>query len=148
MAWFQPTDNGWQCYRVDTQRPQDFLLVFANQMVVGHLDAVVYERFILEPNQAPKLAGSELEVVQTIGALRWIFDQARTNNAWPNYDPVLIGQTNKIKRPTRALLKNRGIKSLAKRAGQPGDHAQDAELHGFYYLIHTLELPVTQPPEV
>ena len=131
--------SAWHVDSVATLTPDEFLVQFANEMLAGTLQHVVYERFIVEAARAPMLAGDELEVVQMIGALKWIFKQCSTNNDWPGYTPVLVGQTNKIKKPTAGLLRMRGIKSMARKTKQPGDHAFDAELHGYHYLIHTLK---------
>lgn len=128
----------WSCVDALEMDPPGFLVWLANGMLHGTFDIVVYERFILEAARAPMLVGSELETSQMIGAIKWIFEQCSTNNAWPNYQPVLVGQTNKIKAPTRGVLRSRGIKSTAKRL-KAGSHAADAEIHGWHYILHTLE---------
>lgn len=141
LAIFERGDTGlWRCVDACELTPDEFLLLLAQQMVQGTIDILVYERFILEPDQAAKLAGTEMETSQMIGAIKWIHGQcARRHNA---PDVELVGQPNKIKKPMRGVLNHRKIRSITRRLGVTGDHAKDAELHGYYHIIKTLEQKV------
>lgn len=132
MALFTHHDDGWQCTWAQTWDDRaEFLRYLADTVQNSDVDrlVVVFERFILEPARASALAGTELETSQLIGAIRWIVETE---------GPALVGQTNKIKAPTRALLRHLGVTSVAKRLKTHGDHAFDAELHGWHYVLKAL----------
>lgn len=119
--------DGWICeYAFETQ-PVPFLRALQVACGSGMIDTVVFERFVLEPTRAPMLVGTDLETAQMIGAIKFAV----------NGRAELVGQTNKIKIPTRSLLRSSGVKSVAKRL-KAGGHAFDAELHGAHYIIKTL----------
>ena len=85
-------------------------------------DLVVYESFALYPWKSKEQSFSQLEVVQTIGVLRYI--------CWRR-EIRTVAQTPQIKIPIAAQLKARGYKYQAH--GQ-GGHAKDAEYHLMYWL--------------
>lgn len=119
--------KGWRCTVALETRPFDLLVTLSNACASGFLEAIIFERFILD-GRAQAQIGSEMETSQMIGAIKYIGASGV---------PV-VGQTNKIMKPTRAVLKARGIKSRAKQL-KVGVHAADAELHMYHYLIKGLE---------
>lgn len=129
VALFHRYKKGWRCSVAFETRAWDLMHLISIMGAVDGLDVVVYERFVLEPKRAPMLTGTDLETSQVIGAIKY---QAGLHGI------PIVGQTNKIKVPTKSILRARGIKSRAKKLGV-GGHAADAELHGYHYLLRTLE---------
>lgn len=124
LAIFEVTDHP-RCTLAMETTPEGILdfLMFG---CAGILAEVVYEQFILEPARAPMLVGTELETAQLIGAIKYAV-HARV---------PLYGQTNKIKIPTRSVLKAKKVVAMAKKM-KAGGHAADAELHGWHHLLKT-----------
>lgn len=129
--------KGWRCSVAFETRAWQLLLFLSTAAASGNLDAVVYERFVLEPSRAPMLTGTDMETSQVIGAIKY---QAGL------YGVPIVGQTNKIKTPTKSVLRARNIKSRAKRL-KVGGHAADAELHLYHYLLRTLEQSLWEADE-
>jgi len=146
LALFRRDPAGvWRCTWAGEATPDEFADALAQTVATGSLDVLVYERFIVEPARASALAGSELETSQLIGVIRWLVRHSGEPDRWPAGRIELVGQTNKIKRATRAVLKNRHVKSTAKLLGVRGDHATDAELHGYHHIIKTLGEGIAPP---
>ena len=85
---------------------------------------IALELFRLYPWKAKDQSFSALEVVQTIGVIKYICMM---------HDLPLTEQPGTIKIPTAARAEARGyrFKSVADRSG---GHAKDAELHGLHWL--------------
>lgn len=152
----------WSCVGAVEFGPDEFEDAFAETLVAGDVQIVVYERFMLYEGKALEQSGSEFRAVQTIGVIRWL---VRNHNAHvvshlrgekmactdvhesckllskgeTNQEVIAVGQLASIKTPARGILRSRGIKSTAKpiaRKQYKGrDHVVDAELHGFYWLM-------------
>lgn len=103
---------------------------FTPERVLKHLEThlagsevLVIERFQLYPHLAQTQAGSDMLTSQLIGALRLLACQLNV--------PVVIQQAA-LKTPTENAITKRGIARLS--TGK-GDHAKDAETHGYAYLF-------------
>lgn len=112
----------WRCFNAEEITPEQTLERLWRARP-GTWSAFVVEGFWLQPAEAPKLVGSELLTSQLIGAIRWVGVVKNTR--------VAI-QSNQVKKPTRALLRRRAIARVA--PATPGNHARDAELHGWHYI--------------
>lgn len=145
VAIFEGREGVWTCVYACEMEPDEFSDWLANALAVGRIDVLVYERFILERERAGTQVGSEMETSQLIGVIRWLWRHCQHDNRWPGGPVELVGQTNKIKRPTTAVLRKRKIKSVGKHLGVKADHVVDAELHGYYYILRTLEEKVETP---
>lgn len=158
----------WQCtgaYIVDD--PEEFMLDFAESLLAGDFEIVVYERFNLREDLAVEQAGSEMLTAQMIGVLKWmvnahnrhaaVHDDAiargllttceQQGGTCSNPDTplprrvVLHGQQPQVqgqKGPARGVLRARGIKSVAKQMGAV-PHGLSAELHGWYFIGRHIE---------
>jgi hypothetical protein len=124
------------------------------------LTTIVYERFRLYADKAMAQKGSEFLTAQVIGVIRWL-GRAVSEHAelhrreqeegvklscrrkgsmcddpdMPHRRVAVVGQWADIKVPTAGVLRSKKIRSLAKRE-KAGPHCVDAELHGWYYLLH------------
>lgn len=134
-------EYGWRCIDAIEYDPDAFNDSFAESLVDGDIDAVVYERWRLYGDKAQLQKGSEMLTSQQIGVIKWL---VRNHNAHmqrhidadqpgsgiilsceqpgqPCNQPknefhtvALWGQLADIKKPTRGNLRGRGIKSVAK----------------------------------
>lgn len=129
---------------------------------------VVYEKWRLYADHAKEKTGSEFPTSQHIGVIKYIVrvnnDHAlRHTNAEaagnmmscelpgqmcadPAHRPrhiEIVKQPADILKPTAGILRHKKIKSVAKpiaRANYSGrDHVVMAELHGWYYILKTME---------
>ena len=157
--WAAEVAPEWECVDAQEWRPDDFVEAFAEALLDNDVQVLVYERFRLYGDLAREQIGSEFLTSQMIGVLRFLVRIHNTHaerhlhaaargqlldcempygvhavdGTAPN--PVGIhGQMADIKKPTRAILKSRGVKSTASRL-KAGGHAADAELHGWKYLL-------------
>lgn len=94
---------------------------------------LVVERYQLYPHLAQTQQGSDMRTSQMIGALKWL--------AYRRGARVVIQQAA-LKRATEALIIKRGI---ARKATGNGDHAKDAETHGYTYLWRSSQTR-SEPP--
>jgi hypothetical protein len=145
VAVFEGHHGTWRCVYACEMSPDEFSDWLANSFAMGRIDILVYERFILERERAGTQVGSEMETSQLIGVIRWLWRHCRDSNRWPGGPVELVGQTNKIKRPTLAVLKKRKIKSVGKHLGVKADHVVDAELHGYHHILKTLGEQIETP---
>lgn len=159
------TKYGWECVDAEEFGPDEFADAFAEGIIAGDFDIVVIERFRLYADKARMQTGSEFETAQLIGVLKWLVRvhnkhadaHARVereggmltceqpggvcNNAEkaPPKHVKLILQMADIKKPTRAILNRKKIKSVAgpiSKANYEGrDHVKDAELHGWKAIL-------------
>lgn len=118
--------RGQECsttYTLDPERYQDQL---HRLLLLGLVDAIVLERWALDPNRAKQLSGSELMAVQLVGVTRYL---AR------RYDIELhISSTSnkRARKPIEAQLRQRGLQLIGQNT-----HERDAELHGYRHLMTT-----------
>lgn len=85
-------------------------------------DALVVERYQLYPHLAQLQQGSDMRTSQMIGALKYL--------AWRVQVPVYIQQAA-LKKTAESLINHRKIQRQSLGAG---NHAKDAETHGYAYL--------------
>jgi len=86
-----------------------------------------------------------METSQLVGVIKYIHRMTKGVAArWPAPDVELVWQSPAIKNPTRSVLRNRKLVSMAKYLRIPNDHAGDAELHGYHHILHTLKEPTHQ----
>jgi len=157
VAFFNREIDGWECSAVEEMTPNEFNDDFAESLLHNDIECIVYERFRLYEDKSGEQVGSEFLTSQMIGVIKYLV-RIRNNHAdyhdnEPNPDcaaagqfcaklppkpVILVGQVADIKKPAAGILRHKGIKSIAgkKRAGR---HCKDAELHGWYYILHTLK---------
>lgn len=131
---------GWECYRARVADPDDALDELASDLIRGKVLHVVYERFRLYPDMAQQQANSEFLTCQGIGVIRWLIRNCNLTRADQGKEPITLFHFGaEDKEPARQILRAKGIRSTAKRlkAG-PGEHAVDAELHGWHYILEIL----------
>lgn len=134
-------ENAWSC----EMTPDEFTSYLSMMAYLGRFDVIVVEEWRLFPQAAPLLVGSDMPTSQLIGVIKYIHRQTKMGTMrWPGPEVELYFQSPQIKKPTRSLLQARKMSSLAKWLKVPNDHATDAELHGWYHIIKTLEEPVHQ----
>jgi hypothetical protein len=102
--------------------PSDLLSVVEKALEDCAVSEIVCEEFRLYPKAASMLAYDDLRTVEVIGVLRWLCSRAKV--------PFIL-QPASIKRATTAMVKRRAIELASHGAGE---HARDAELHGFYRI--------------
>lgn len=155
----------WEC--VDTQEfePDVFTDALAETLIDNDINTLVFERWRLYGDHSRNQIGSEFPTAQLIGVMKYL---VRINNHHaerhraveedgkmltcelpggycadprkaPHHVPI-IGQMADIKKPTIGILRHKGIKSTAKRL-KAGGHCYDAELHGWYHILHGSEDP-------
>lgn len=165
-SWAESEDKDWSCVDAQEFTPVGFEDAFALSLLDGDsYDAVIFERWRLYGDHAANQVGSEFETSQLIGVIKYLVrirnehvlrhEQAEANGKMMTCelqggtcaDPAkrphhvdLVGQMADIKKPTRGILKSKRIKSVAKpiaREHYSGrDHVVDAELHGWYHILH------------
>lgn len=163
VAFFNE-DPDWHCIDAQEFSPNEFSDGFAESVIDNEFDIVVIERFRLYGDKAQEQTGSEFETAQLIGILKWIVrkhndhvdmhEKAEADRklatcetpGGPCNDPVkrprrvtLVLQMADIKKPTAAILRRKGIKSVAKPISTKEyggrDHVVDAELHGWKAIL-------------
>lgn len=130
-------DNAWTCDWSREMHPQEFEDFLSEQMILGQIDILVVEEWVLFGDLAAEQTGSDMPTSQLIGVIKYIHRMTRAQ--WPGGSCDLIFQPPTIKIPTRSLLRSRKVKSWAKAHKVTGDHVLDAELHASYHILHTLE---------
>lgn len=134
------TPGHWRCYATQEYTPDQFEAVLGEALNAG-LKTVVVEDFILDRSLAPQQAGSKMGTSQLIGSIKTL---VRVHNRDADHPAELVLQNRSIKTPTRGILRARRMRSKAK-ISRAGGHCLDAELHGYYYIEHTLGQHVEQP---
>lgn len=166
VALFTHTADGvWRVGHVVEMAPAEACDWYANLLITtDSLETIVIERFRLYADRAASQKGSEFETAQMIGILKWLTrannEHARihqlkdqnpsirltcqqpyggcTKGVRPRPRAVAqVLQMADIKKPAAGVLRSKGIKSVAKRL-KAGGHCVDAELHGWYHLLHDL----------
>lgn len=128
---------------------------------------VVYEKWRLYADHAKEKTGSEFETSQHIGVIKYLVRTAQAHilrhvkaelagkyltcevNHGMCIDPKkqmraveIVKQPADIKKPTRGILRKKGMKSVAlpisKKLYEGRDHIVDAELHGWHHIMKTL----------
>lgn len=105
--------------------PKQCLRIIQRMANTSWLDLVVIEDWRLYPDMAQKMIGSDFPTCQLIGALKYILDGEGV--------PYHL-QPAQIKYPTMGILKNARFRLISQRTGC-SNHVQDAELHGWHFLI-------------
>lgn len=153
-------DGEWEC--VDTQEftPDEFVDALAETIFDNGIEVLVYERFRLYGDKSREQIGSEFPTAQLIGVIKYLVRVRNAHvqrhedaeaNGWMMtceltggqcQDPAkrphrieIVGQMADIKKPTTGILRTKKVKSTAK-AQKTGGHCFDAELHGYYYILH------------
>lgn len=156
--------GGWRCVDAQEFEPDEFSDAFAESLINNQFDVVVIERFRLYGDKSKEQTGSEFETSQLIGILKWLVRKHNDHVAMhtsakkhkklakceqpggvchnPPREPTpvkLILQMADIKKPTTAILKRKGIKSVAKPIDRElyggRGHVVDAELHGWKAIL-------------
>lgn len=150
IAYFRddgpPSGEQWRCYLARVADPDDALDELASHLIAPSIGLlyVVYERFRLYPDKAQEQSNSEFLTPQGIGVMRWLIRNCNLTRAAKGQEPVVLHHFGaEDKEPARQILRRAGIRSTAKRLKTgPGDHAVDAELHGWHFLAEILGAPL------
>jgi len=144
VALFGRDALGWECVGAMEMTPEGFEDWLAEELIRATVDILVVEEWKLFPDHGEQV-GSDMPTSQLIGAIKFMWRSCKSiAKRWPAPDVELVMQSPQIKIPTRAVLKNRKMTSMAKFLKIPLDHAADAELHGYHYIIKTLQEPTHQ----
>ena len=130
----------WRVTWAGEMTPDLFLDYLAEDISKPRWDLLVVEEWRLFPGHAPRAVGSDMPTARLIGSIQALVRYASLLNLYypiADFEVDLLFQSPQIKVPTRSLLKRRKLKSVAKLLGVTGDHATDAELHGYHYLVRT-----------
>lgn len=128
--------NGpWICTWAAEMDPVHFLPWFVERLRQDRWEHVVVEEWRLFPQAAPMYVGSDMPTSRLIGAIHALAAFIPDDGAWFD-DPVHVWlQSPQIKTPTRGWLRKRKMQSVAGILRVTADHARDAELHGYKWLI-------------
>lgn len=137
-AFAQAPDDSWQCIWAGEMTPLQFEDWLSEKAITAEIDILVVEEFRLFPDKAMEQTGSDMPTSQLIGVIKYIHRMTATIAArWPGPAMELHFQAPTIKTPTRSILRNRKLTSMAKFLKIPADHAADSELHGHYHILQT-----------
>lgn len=126
----------WRAVWAYEWRPDEFMEWLHLNLQRMRWDWLVVEEWRLFPEHAPRAVGSDMPTSRLIGSIQAIARFSPPATAWFDRGECPIHyQTPQIKVPTRSMLKRRKLRSVAKILKISGDHASDAELHGYHYLI-------------
>lgn len=139
LAEFQQIDGVWYCIWAGEKTPDEFLEWYHEGLMLRRWVHVVIESWKLFPQAAPVYVGSDMPTSRLIGAIRALARFVPKDEGWFDGNVMTTLQDPQIKIPTRGYLKRRKLRSVAKILGIPLDHASDAELHGYKYLIDRKE---------
>lgn len=119
-------ENGAVAWVAETD-PNECVEVVRSHLQEGLLNVLVVEDYRLYPDKAQQQGYSQMKTVRLIGVLEYL---------WKTHGGgcVYTEQNADIKKPTKAMLRRKGVKSVAK-ANKAGGHCLDAELHGHRYLM-------------
>lgn len=166
-------DWGWECvgaveFDNDEKGNEEFIDALAESIMDNEVPILVFEKWHLFEDKALENTGNEFEEAQVIGQMKFVvrrhnehcYLHTRALRAGQittcelrgascmdkdiGWQPTLmIGQRSDILKPTRGILRGKGIKSVAKGidAKQFGNrgHVVSAELHGWYYILEGSE---------
>jgi hypothetical protein len=116
------------CLSAWEMSPGEAIILVRSALRRGHLEVLLVEQFRLYPWMADQQAFSSFKTVEVIGVLRYLWCEFGQDVTW-------VENPATIKKPTKAILQARGVRSRAKEL-RAGGHALDAELHGYHYLLH------------
>lgn len=172
VAFFATDDDGkWYCQDAQEFDPTEFEDALAELILTPSPEAppiIVFEIFRLYGDKAALQTGSEFLTSQHIGVIKYLVrahnehvarhEEAESRGLLMSceqvggrcHDPALRPQKITIvrqraddKKPTRGILRKKGMKSvagpIAKELYGNRDHVKDAELHGWFHILKTLE---------
>lgn len=136
LAEFERKRGGvWYCVWAGEMTPEAFLPWLAEGLRQGRWRHVVVESWKLFPESAKFYVGSDMPTSRLIGSISALAAFLPPTSDWLDEPVPVVFQDPQIKVPTRSVLKRRKLRAIAKVLKVAGDHASDAELHGFKYLI-------------
>jgi hypothetical protein len=136
VAEFERQTGGeWLCRWAHEFTPETFEQWYVEGLQKSRWVRVVIEWWKLFPESAPMYIGSDMPTSRLIGAIQALARAVPSDAGWFDDEVPTYLQSPQIKVPCRALLKRRKLRSVAKILGIPGDHASDAELHGYKWLF-------------
>lgn len=133
--WEYQNPHGWTSIQAQEMAVEEFQDFLADSLRSGVVGLVVFETFQLYGDKAMEQTGSEFETSQLIGVVKYLVRTAPIH--WPETaGPCQITQQGaSIKKATKAILKAKKVKSVAKAMGMdPDGHALDAEMHGYQFF--------------
>jgi len=112
-----------ECVAAAEFKPERMLGLLELWFTESKIDKVVCEEWRLYGQFAATQSGSTMPTVEVIGVIRWLCRR---------WGVELIMQAALVKVPIQRILKAHGVKL---QSWGHGDHAKDAELHGYRYLL-------------
>ena len=79
--WFYYEGYGWRCDHAQEMNPAEFVEFLERYLEAGTIGTVVYESWQLYADKAQQQVGSELEVVQLIGVIKYLVGSIEQE--WP-----------------------------------------------------------------
>lgn len=127
LAWYDSADD----HIATAEVPSAEAVRVIEKILIGYHEddrfpVLVIEKFVLYPHSAGSQSWSPMKTSEMIGALKYIAIRRRV---------LVREQGADIKKPMRRQLRARGIRLNPLPRGATGDHARDAELHLWYYLL-------------
>lgn len=138
VATFVGRNKKWECTDAFELNPEGWVRLYTELLTSSlfphHL---VVEEFRLYGHLALEQTGSSMDTSQLIGWTR--FATMLHNDPLPEAKMTVVAQQPaQIKKPAQAVLRSKGIRSMARRK-KAGGHAFDAELHGWFYILGFLK---------
>lgn len=131
-AEFEKVKEQWACVLTEEYTPDQAMEIYHTLVTMSAVaETTVIEEFRLYPDRAMQQTGSTMPTAELIGRFKQVITQATDATE-------LVMQPAAIKKPTIALMKKLDIKHRAVREHK-GGHAKDAETHGWYHILRTLE---------
>lgn len=135
VSTWEHQEKGWTSVFAQEMAVIEFQDWLADGLRLGQFGLIVFETFQLYGDKAKEQVGSQFETSQLIGVIRYLVRTAP--KFWPETSgEVLIHQQGaSIKKATKAILKSKGVVSIAKSMKMdPDGHALDAEMHGYQFF--------------
>lgn len=136
-------DQTWDCtdaFTWDVQEPGHEIEMLQTWLWTatarGEFDIVGYEVWRLFEDKAQEQKGKEFLATQLIGVIKYAVHMHAVQNRWPRQPLEIVRFMPEHKKPTMGKLRKMGVTFEADRRGAFGDHARDAELQGYYDIIH------------
>uniref|UniRef100_A0AAU6R580 Holliday junction resolvase n=1 Tax=Micrococcus phage Olihed TaxID=3092209 RepID=A0AAU6R580_9CAUD len=128
-------DKVWYCVWAGEKTPEEFLPWYVTGLRGDRWEWVVVESWHLFPESSKFYVGSDMPTSRLIGSIEALAAYIPEDGAWFDEPVAVTRQDPQIKIPTRSVLKRRKLRSIARVLKVSGDHASDAELHGFKYMV-------------
>lgn len=131
MAYFEDDNESWHLVSSWELEPNDCEWTAFRMITEENLDTLIVEEFRLYPWKSEQQAFNQIRTVEVIGVLRFLYGRA----VELGHECKWKEQGASIKKPTAAIINAKGIKAMK----GSNRHMKDAQLHGWYHILHDLE---------